>query len=185
MATSATVKTRSTGKTRPHAGQVIHRYLLPFMVFFAIAFITGLFYYLVPRDWRWNVSQAALWIHLVSGVAGFGFLIPYVRYHYKQKGEETRNLLLLWRAFRRREAETDWTYQQRMFGHILNWLMALLGLSGLLLTVPGILWLAGVVWMAGYPAYQIANLTHLGLALAALAFIGFHVARKRKRKNKP
>lgn len=170
-------------KPQPSALHAFTRYLLPFMVFFAIALISGLFYYLVPRDWNWNASQVALWIHLLSGIIGFFYLVPYVLTHYKDKGEDALNLIFLWRAFRRRNDESDWTYQQRVFGHILNWLMALLGLSGLLLALPGILWLGGVVWMSGYPAYQIANLTHLGLAHFALAFIGFHIARKRKRTN--
>ncbi|MCE7861423.1 MAG: hypothetical protein DYG86_16780, partial [Chloroflexi bacterium CFX2] len=91
------------------------------------------------------------------------------------------NLLFVWSAFRRRENERDWSYQQRIFGHILNWIMALLGLSGLLLLIPSILWMSGTVWMAGYSAYKIANLAHLGLALLSLAFIGFHVIRRPKR----
>jgi len=175
MATTATTKPQNP------AAQTISRTLLPFMVFFAIALISGLFYYLVPRNWNWNASQAALWIHLITGIIGFFFLIPYVLTHYKEKNEDALNLIFLWRAFRRRESESDWSYQQRIFGHVLNWLMALLGLSGLILALPGVLWLGGVVWMAGYSAYQIANLTHLGLALFSLAFIGFHIARKRKR----
>lgn len=171
----------ATAKPQNPIAQTINRTLLPFMVFFAIALVSGLFYYLVPRDWNWNVSQAALWIHLLSGTISFLFLIPYVLTHYKDKGEDPRNLLLPWRAFRRHDDETDWSYQQRIFGHILNWLMALLALSGFILALPGLLWLGGVVWLAGYPAYQLANLAHLGLALLSLAFIGFHIARKRKR----
>ena len=171
----------ATLKPHPSAANAFTRYLLPFMVFFAIALVSGLFYYLVPRDWNWNASQAALWIHLITGFISFFYLIPYVLIHYKEKDEDALNLILIWRAFRRRDGESDWSYQQRIFGHILNWLMALLGLSGLILAVPGVLWFGGVVWLAGYPAYQIANLTHLGIALFALAFIGFHIARKRKR----
>jgi len=175
--------TTATTKLQPSAVYAFTRYLLPFMVFFAIALVSGLFYYLVPHDWNWTASQAALWIHLITGMIGFFYLIPYVLTHYKEKNEDALNLIFLWRAFRRRENESDWAYQQRVFGHILNWLMALLGISGLVLALPGVLWLGGVVWLAGYSAYQIANLTHLGLSLAALAFIGFHIARKRKKTN--
>ncbi len=163
------------------AAQTVNRTLLPFMVFFAIALISGLFYYLVPRNWNWNASQAALWIHLLSGFIGFFFIIPYILNHHKDKGEDTLNLILFWRAFRRHAQESDWSYQQRIYGHILNWVMALLGLSGLIIALPAILWLAGIVWLPGYLVYQIGNLIHLGLALIALAFIGFHIARKRKR----
>lgn len=171
-------------KTRTSAANAIKNYLLPFMVLFAVAIISGLFYYLVPRSWNWLASQTALWIHLITGIVSFFFLVPYVLSHHKDKKEAFINLLFVWSAFRRRENERDWSYQQRIFGHILNWIMALLGLSGLLLLIPSILWMSGTVWMAGYPAYKIANLAHLGLALLSLAFIGFHVVRRPKRVKK-
>ncbi len=181
--TTAQAQTASRTSVRTPAAQAVRDYLLPFMVCFAIALVSGLFYYLVPRSWNWTASQAALWIHLITGVLGFFYLVPYVLSHYKKKGESAINLIFVWRAFRRNENESDWAYQQRVFGHILNWLMALLGLSGFVILIPSFLWMSGVVWMAGYPAYQIANLAHLGFALLALAFIGFHVARRRKRKR--
>jgi thiosulfate reductase cytochrome b subunit len=170
-------------KSQPTTAQSLTRYLLLFMVCFAIALVSGLFYSRVPHDWNWTASQAALWIHLITGTIVFFYFIPYVLRHHKETGEDTLNLVLLWRVFRRRDAESDWSYQQRIFGHVLNWLMALLGLSGLALALPGVLWLGGVVWLPGYSAYQIANLAHFGLALAALAFIGLHIARKRKRQT--
>lgn len=179
MATDRLVST----KPQPAAAQAMTHQLLVFMVCFAVALVSGLFYYLAPHDWNWTTSQAALWVHLIFGVAAFVFLIPFVLAHSSCKQEAALNLILLWRAFRRRDDESDWSYQQRIFGHFLNWLMALLGLSGLILALPGILWLGGVTWMAGYPAYQIANLTHLGLALSSLALIGLHIARKKKRAN--
>ncbi|MCZ2120629.1 MAG: hypothetical protein LC108_00015 [Anaerolineales bacterium] len=181
--TTAQAQTASRTSVRTPAAQAVRDYLLPFMVCFAISLVSGLFYYLVPRSWNWTASQAALWIHLITGVLGFFYLVPYVLSHYKKKGESAINLIFVWRAFRRNENESDWAYQQRVFGHILNWLMALLGLSGFVILIPSFLWMSGVVWMAGYPAYQIANLAHLGFALLALAFIGFHVARRRKRKR--
>lgn len=171
-------------QSRKPAVRAINRYLLPFVVLFAMAQVSGLFYFLVPRSWNWRVSQTALWVHLIAGVASFFFLAPYVLVHAKEKKEEVFNLIFLWRAIRRQNDETDWSYQQRIFGHILNWIMVLLALSGLLLALPGVLWLGGVVWLAGYPAYQIANLAHLGLAMFALALIGLHIARKRKRTNR-
>lgn len=163
------------------AAQSINRYLLPFMVLCAIALVSGLFYYLVPHDWNWTASHAALWIHILTGMACILFLVPYVLAHHKEKGEATLNLIFVWRAFRRRGNESDWSHQQRICGHVLNWLMALLGLSGLVIALPGVLWLAGVVWLPGYWVYRVGNLIHLGLALIALAFIGIHIARKRKR----
>ena len=182
MITNATAKPQTSARISP-AVKAVRDYLLPFMVCFAIALVSGLFYYLVPRSWNWRASQAALWIHLITGILGFFYLIPYVSSHYKKKGESAINLIFVWRAFRRSENESDWAYQQRVYGHILNWLMAWLGLSGLLLLIPSVLWMSGVVWMAGYSAYKIANAAHLGLAALALAFIGFHVARRRKRIN--
>lgn len=182
MITNVADKSRTSVRVSPVV-KAVRDYLLPFMVCFAIAFISGLVYYLVPRSWNWFVSQTALWIHLIVGVVAFFFLVPYLLSHYKQKKESALNLIFVWRAFRRREKESGWTYQQRIYGHILNWIMAALGVSGLLLLVPSLLWMGGFVWMAGYPAYRIANTAHLGFALLALTLIGFHVARRRKRKN--
>ncbi|MBI2332906.1 MAG: cytochrome b/b6 domain-containing protein [Chloroflexi bacterium] len=175
--------TIATTKPQPSAAHAFTRYLLPFMVSFAIALVSGLFYYLVPHDWNWAASQAALWIHLISGIIGIFYLVPYVLAHYKEKDEDPLNLIFPWRAFRRRGNESDWSYQQRIYGHTLNWLMALLSISGLVIALPGVLWLGGVVWLPGYTATQAGNLIHLGLALIALAFIGFHIARKRKRQT--
>ncbi len=186
MISNVTAKTAQVQNIKTHTSpaNAIKNYLLPFMVLFAVAIISGLFYYLVPRSWNWLASQTALWIHLITGIISFFFLVPYVLSHHKDKKEAFINLIFVWRAFRRRENESDWSYQQRIFGHILNWIMALLGLSGLLLLIPSILWMSGTVWMAGYPAYKIANLAHLGLALLSLAFIGFHVVRRPKRVKK-
>ncbi len=183
MITNVTAKTAQAQniKIRTSPADMVKNFLLPFMVLFAIALVSGLFYYLVPRSWNWLASQTALWLHLITGIVSFFFLIPYVLSHHKDKKEAFINLFFVWRAFRRRENESDWLYQQRIFGHILNWITALLGLSGLLLLIPSILWVSGVVWMVGYSAYKIANLAHLGLALLSLAFIGFHVVRRPKR----
>lgn len=185
MITNATAKSRPSARSRVQtpAARAVRRHLLPFMASFAVSLISGLFYYLVPHAWNWSASQIALWIHLVVGALGFYFLIPYVIFHHEKKNEPTLNIVFFWRAFRRREHESGWSYQQRIFGHILNWTLTLLGLSGFMLIIPSVLWVSGVVWMAGYPAYRIANLAHLGLALLASAFIGFHVARQRKRKR--
>ncbi|GMV33646.1 MAG: hypothetical protein DYG85_04785 [Chloroflexi bacterium CFX1] len=186
MITPITAKTAEIQnvKVRTSPASAIKHYLLPFMVFFAVALVSGLFYYLVPRSWNWLASQTALWIHLLTGVISFFYLVPYVLSHHKEKKEAFINLIFVWRAFRRRENENDWSYQQRIFGHILNWVMSLLGLSGLILLIPSILWMSGMVFMAGYPAYKIANAAHLGLALISLAFIGFHVIRRPKRAKK-
>lgn len=156
---------------------VLHRFLLAFALLFATALVSGLFYYLVPHSWNWNISQAALIIHIFSGVAGLVAYWPFVRVHQKGKdGGDSRNLLQPWRV-RRRAGEPAHIYRKRLNGHLLNWSLILLGVSGGLMFVPSLLWLVGVIWLPGYLAYQAVNALHLGLALLAAALTGLHMRR--------
>lgn len=158
----------------------LHRFLLAFVLLFAVALVSGLFYYLAPHTWNWPVSQAALVIHVVSGAASLAAYWPFVRVHQKGKeGGDSRNLLRPWRARRRREEELDRVYRKRLSGHLLNWSLVLLGVSGGLMAAPSLLWLLGVVWLPGYLAYQAVNALHLGLALLAAALIGLHMNRRK------
>lgn len=158
---------------------VLHRLLLVFALLFATALVSGIFYFLVPHSWNWNISQAALIVHIVSGVGCLGAYWPFVRVHQKGKdGGDGRNLLRPWRARRRRAGEPEFIYKQRLNGHLLNWSLILLGVSGGLMFVPSLLWLLGVIWLPGYLAYQAVNALHLGLALLATAMIGVHMRRR-------
>lgn len=157
----------------------LHRYLLAFALLFATALVSGLFYYLVPPSWNWPISQAALVIHIVSGVACLVAYWPFVRVHQRGKeGGDGRNLLQPWRARRRRDGEPDRVYKKRLNGHLLNWSLIGLGVSGGLMFVPSLLWLLDMVWLPGYLAYQAVNALHLGLALLATAMIGLHMSRR-------
>lgn len=157
----------------------LHRFLLAFALLFAVALVSGLFYYLVPHSWNWHISRAALVIHVVSGVACLVAYWPFVRVHQKGKeGGDGRNLLRPWRARRRHDGEANCVYKKRLNGHLLNWSLILLGVSGGLMLVPSLLWLLGIVWLPGYLAYQAVNALHLGLALLATALIGLHMSRR-------
>lgn len=158
---------------------ILHRLLLAFALLFATALVSGLFYYLVPHNWNWNISQTALIIHIVSGIACLGAYWPFVRAHQKGKeGGDGRNFLRPWRARHRREGEPDYIYKKRLNGHLLNWSLILPGVSGGLMFAPSLLWLLGVIWLPGYLAYQAVNALHLGLALLATAMIGVHMRRR-------
>ncbi|HIE55270.1 MAG TPA: hypothetical protein EYP90_08845 [Chromatiaceae bacterium] len=169
---------------RKRPSQATIRLLLAFVLLFAVALVSGFFYYLVPRDWNWAASKAALIIHIISGIASLIVFIPYVIAHQQDEEANRRNLLMPWLAFRREAGESDWIYKQRIYGHILNWSVILLGLSGIAVSLPGLLWLGGFVWLPDYLAYQVSNAIHLGLTFITLAFIGLHLVRRRRNNRR-
>lgn len=146
---------------------------------FAVAFISGLYYYLVPPGFNWGLSQAVLIVHMLAGLVALGCFIPFVIRH--QRAIEGRSLWLLapWLALKRGQKEPAHRFWQRLAGHGLTWSLVLAGVSGLLVTVPAWLWYAGVVWLPGYLGYRVANTVHLVAGLAAAGLLAWHLVRHR------
>lgn len=179
MKISAPVVVSTQGSAKIVNWIVLHRCLLAFTLLFASALVSGLFYYLAPPRWNWSVSQAALIIHVVSGVASLAAYWPFVRVHQRSKeGGDGRNLVQPWRAVRHRDGELAQVHIRRLTGHLLNGSLILLGVSGGLMAAPSLLWLMGIVWLPGYLAYQAVNTLHLGLALLAASLVGLHMSRR-------
>ncbi|MBZ0283382.1 MAG: hypothetical protein K8L97_21780 [Anaerolineae bacterium] len=172
-----------TARSQPQVRAARYRrpaaFLAAFAVLFGTALTSGLYYYLVPHDKNWNVSQVMLILHIISGTLAFPVLIPFVISH--QRYQEGRSLLLLmpWLAFRHRQDEPTRKYHQRLLGHTLNGSILVLILSGFLMVVPGLLWFAGIIWIPDYLAYQVSNAIHLGTALVAVGLLLVHLRGRR------
>jgi hypothetical protein len=155
-----------------------------FGVSFGIALATGLYYYLTPPGLNWTVSQGALIAHSLVGAVALGCFVPFVIKH--QRAMEGRSLWLLapWLALKRGRQEVNQRFRQRFIGHALTWSLAIVGISGLLVTIPAWLWLAGIVWLPGYATYTLSNLVHLAASLAAAGFLIAHLFRRRRNGRK-
>lgn len=155
-----------------------------FGVSFGIALATGFYYYLTPPGLNWTVSQGALLVHSLVGAVALGCFVPFVIKH--QRAIEGRSLWLLtpWLALKRSRSESNQRFRQRFIGHALTWCLVIVGISGLLVTVPAWLWLAGIVWLPGYAAYTLSNLVHLAASLAAAGFLIAHLFRRRSNGRK-
>lgn len=155
-----------------------------FGVSFGIALATGLYYYLTPPGLNWTVSQGTLIAHSLVGAVALGCFVPFVIKH--QRAIEGRSLWLLapWLALKRGRPQSNQHFRQRFIGHALTWSLAIVGISGLLVTVPAWLWLAGLVWLPGYAAYTLSNMVHLAASLAAAGFLIAHLFRRRSNERK-
>ncbi|MBI5960671.1 MAG: hypothetical protein HY866_18175 [Chloroflexi bacterium] len=152
-----------------------------FSVCFGLALTSGLYYYLVPHDINWNASQMILVIHLLVGMLAFITIAPFIFIH--QHAVEGRRLFFVipWIAFRRREKESSWRQGKRVWGYLLTWSLLALGLSGFLLTLPGILWYFEIVWLPGYRIPWTLALVHLGAALLTVGLLWAHLRKLRMR----
>lgn len=150
------------------------RGLIAFAAMFGVALMSGLFYYLVPHDLNWHVSQASLLLHLATGTVAVVAFTTYVVAH--QREQEGRSLLLIapWLAIRRTEGETRWRHRQRLWGYALTWTTMLVVTSGVLVSLPGMLWFADVIWLPGYLMVRSGNAVHLVLSLAGVGLIWVH-----------
>lgn len=155
-----------------------------FGVSFGVALTTGLYYYLTPPGLNWTLSQGALIAHSLIGVVALGCLAPFVIKH--QRVMEGRSLWLLapWLALQRSRSEASHHFWQHVVGHALTWSLAIVGISGLLVTVPAWLWLAGMVWLPGYAAYKLSNIVHLAASLVAAGLLVGHLFRRRDNGRK-
>lgn len=147
---------------------------LGFAAAFAIASSSGLFYWLLPWSWNWHASQLALVLHLALGSLSLAILLPYSLIHLRDKDPHWLRLFLLWPIISGRGCD-----RFRRIAYACFWLLALLMLSGLLLSWPALAWLA-----AGEARQWSPEMTewlrwlHLGAFFAAAAVLLAHLPRK-------
>lgn len=172
------ISTSAKPKLQREAVACSHRPLQGFGIAFGLALASGFYYYLVPHDANWTVSQVAMGLHIAAGFLTLAFFLSFVIAHQREKEGSPLFLVAPWLARRQPEKE-PWRYRQRLLGHALSWSIAVLFLSGLLVSAPGMLWLANIVWVPDYLVYQAGNAVHLGITFVAAGIAGLHLGRQR------
>lgn len=150
---------------------------LGFVTSFAIASVSGLFYWLIPWHWNWHASQLALVIHLALGLLCLLQWLPYSLIHLRDKDPAWASSLWRWPLLGKQQ---HGRFLQIAYGSF--WLTLLLLLSGLLLSWPALLWLAqGTAWLWPLGVTELIRWLHLGLFFVAAAALLAHLPRDREK----
>lgn len=141
---------------------------------FAIAGSTGLLLWLgLGHD---NFIQLLLLTHLAAGALAFLMLVPFVVIHWRDGREPLRNLFWPFRLIP--ELRWDAWAGKRLIGHGLLWLLALVLLSGLIVTLPAIAYLAGRPAILPFGVHVDLLRVHAWLTLPLLAGLVWHLPKE-------
>lgn len=154
--------------------------LYGFVSSFSITIVSGFWYSFVPRDLNWNASQLVLVIHLVAGMMSLVFFVAFFFLHQKFKEQKWWWLLAPWKV-RPKADETSHRFHQRQLGHVTSWILLTTFLTGVLIALPGLLFLFDTVWMQGYYVTQVLRNLHFWVSLLVCPVLFTHmlwVARK-------
>lgn len=151
------------------------RHLLQgFIGAFAIAAVTGGL--LLLRVGHGNLVQVLLFSHLAAGLLALMFFIPFLVTHWRDGNEPLRHLL--WPFPLIAEVRWDDYARKRLIGHGLMWSLALVLLSGLIVMLPAIAYLAGRPVTLPYGGHVGLLAAHTWLTLPLLAGLFFHLPRE-------
>lgn len=144
--------------------QNLRSLLYGFIAALAVALTSGFCYQLLPRQLNWNAAQTLLVLHLVAGVMALFLLLVFLHLHLRQQQQSWRQILWFW-ALRRRSDEEPEHFAQRLIGFTLTWVLLAALVSGMVLSLPGLLYYFGFRWMQGYALSQSLLLLHWLAAL--------------------
>lgn len=140
----------------------------------AIAAITGLLLWLgAGHD---NLVQVLLLAHLVAGVLTLLFFIPFIVIHWQDGKEPLRHLL--WPFPLIREIRWDAYAGKRLIGHAFMWSLIAVLLSGLIVALPAIAYLAGYPVTLPYGGHVSLLHIHRGLTPLLLLCLLWHLPKK-------
>lgn len=154
------------------------RHLLQgFIGAFAIATVTGGLLFL--RIGHGNLVQVLLFGHLAAGLLAFMFFIPFIVTHWRDGREPLRHLV--WPFPLIAELRWDAYARKRLIGHGFMWSLLLVLLSGLIVALPSVAYLAG--WPATLPYGSHVGLlrAHAWLMPPLLAGLFFHLPHEDRR----
>ena len=156
--------------------------LYAFVTAFAVTLVSGLWHLFVPLDVNWNASQIVLVLHIAGGVMSLILLAAFFVLHQRALEQPLWMLLAPWKL----EQETDEEsrhFNQRCVGHVVTWILLTVYGTGLLISLPGLLFALGTVWMQGYAASQLLGDFHAWATLALIPLLLVHmlwIARSRR-----
>lgn len=141
---------------------------------FAIAGITGLLLWLgLGHD---NFIQLLLLTHLAAGTLSFLMLVPFIVIHWRDGREPLLHLIFPFRLFA--EWRWDMLARRRLIGHGLLWLLALVLISGLIVTLPAIAYLAGRPAILPFGVHVDLLRVHAWLTLPLFAGLVWHLPKE-------
>lgn len=166
LATDATLRWRTRDTSR--------HLLQGFIGAFAIATVSsGL---LLLRIGHGNLVQVLLFTHLAAGLLALMFFIPFIVIHWRDGREPLRHLF--WPFALIAELRWDDFARKRLIGHALMWSLGLVLLSGLIVVLPAIAYLAGYPVTLPYGGHVVLLRAHSWLMLPLLVALFFHLPRK-------
>lgn len=166
---------------RAEGFQNLRSMLYGFIAATAIATASGFWYQLVPKQMNWNASQSLLVVHLAAGAMALFLFSAFLVLHMRQQQQRMWWLFSFWRL-RKAHDEEPGHFIQRLMGFILAWTLLSVLISGVLISVPGLLYYGGVLWMQGYALSQLLVLVHLVAALLVPLPLLVHLLWKPGRK---
>jgi hypothetical protein len=141
---------------------------------FAIAGITGLLLWL--NLGHGNFIQLVLLTHLAAGTLSFFMFVPFIVIHWRDGREPLRNLLWPFRLIP--ELQWDSYARKRLIGHGLMWLLMIVLLSGLIVSLPAIAYLAGRPMTLPYGAHVELLRAHAWMTIPLFAGLIWHLPKK-------
>lgn len=157
--------------------------LYGFIIAFTVTLVSGFWYYFFPRDINWNASQTILVLHLAAGAMSLLLVFIYFFLHQKDKKQHWWMIFTPWKL-RQEHDESESRFQQRKLGHVFTWLIILVYGTGVLIAIPGLLFLMDIIWMQGYYSSQLLNVVHFWASLAIIPILFVHLLWVTRKGNK-
>lgn len=145
---------------------------------FGISLVTGILLWLDVGGTA--LAQVMLITHLVAGTLGLLLFIPYIYAHLKDGREPWKNILFPLRLI----PEIGWDAYagKRLHGHGLMWANWLVLLSGLVIALPGVFYLAGYpTWILPYGSNRWLTWIHDAFTIVIVALLLLHFPAKDKK----
>lgn len=143
---------------------------------FAIACCTGLLLWL--NFGHGNFIQLLLLTHLAAGALSCLMFLPFIIIHWRDGREPLLHLLWPFRLIP--ELQWDAYARKRLIGHALMWLLTLVLISGLLVSLPALAYLAGRPLTLPYGVHLSLLRPHAWLTLPLLISLIWHLPKKER-----
>jgi hypothetical protein len=148
--------------------------LLAFIASFAIALTSGALLWV--KLGHGNFVQVLLVTHLVSGLLALFFFVPFVAIHWRDGREPLLHMIFPFRLLT--EARRDHLARHRLLGHGLLWTLAIVLLSGLVVMLPALAYLAGRPVTLPYGGHVRLLQIHVWATPALLLFLLLHLPKE-------
>ncbi len=159
---------------RTQSYQNLQAILGAMLIAITLTITSGFWYLIVPHDVNWNASQSIMVLHILAGISGFILLLVFFFLHQKDKNLSWWQFLIPW-TIKRSQSDSSQHWQQRLLGALLTWLLLGIFVSGLIITLPALLFHFDIVKLHGYGLQQTLNTIHQNLSIVLLPIFLTHM----------